>query len=79
MNSADKIRGLSTKVTSRSDKEPDPWKDGDRNALIGMGNISVQRGWEIHHGDTVPQDMPTIRPLEPAPFDGAKVRSDNIV
>ena len=53
--------------------------DGDRNALIGMGNIKVQRGWEVHHGHTVPQDMPAIRPLEPARFDGAKVRSDNIV
>ncbi|KAL2048480.1 hypothetical protein N7G274_000392 [Stereocaulon virgatum] len=79
MNSADKVRGLSTKVTSRSDREPDPWMDGDGNALIGIGNINVQRGWEVHHGDTDPQDMATIHPLEPAPFDGAKVRSDNIV
>ncbi len=39
--------GLSAQVQSA---DSDSWVNGDGNASIGMGDIVVQRGWEVHHG-----------------------------
>lgn len=52
--SADKTPGASTIVTSLPDakKVGDPWKDEDRNQLIGLGDISVRREWDVQHGKT---------------------------
>ena len=37
--------------------DSDPWMNADGSALIKMGDIHVQRGWEVshedaHHGNT---------------------------
>ena len=41
INGVDEAAGVSTKAIAHSDAESDPWDNGDRNALIGMGDILV--------------------------------------
>ena len=42
-------RGLGPSAQMRS-AESDEWMNGDGNASIGMGDIVVQRGWDVYHG-----------------------------
>ncbi|KAL9134774.1 MAG: hypothetical protein Q9175_004043 [Cornicularia normoerica] len=81
LSSADKLTGVSTKVTAQSDPASDPWINGDRNALIGMRDINVERGWEVHSGrETNSGSTPASYPAErPAHFDTKKVRGDDSV
>ncbi len=50
ISNADKVARASTKVTALSDTDSDPWNYEDKTALIGMGDINVQRVWEVHSG-----------------------------
>lgn len=48
----------SLKTTSPFDTELDPWMNGDRNTLIGKGDITVRREWEVHHGSIGSEGVP---------------------
>ena len=73
--------GVSTKATGQPDAGLDPWNNGDRNALIGMKNINVQRGWEVRSaGRSNSGSMSTSYPTErPAQFETKKIRGDDFV
>lgn len=76
----DKGRGIPTKTTYVSETDSaDQWTDGDRNALIGMGRINVQREYEVQHGEIGPQGVPSPSARASVPAKFTKVRSDNIV
>lgn len=79
---ADKMAaGVSTKVTAQPGAELDPWNNGDRNALIGMKDINVQRGWEVRSGGRSNSGSRSAPyPAErPARFETKKIRGDDFV
>ena len=81
VSNADKLAGVSTKVTAQAKAGADPWNNGDRNALIGMTDINVQRGWEVHTGrDSNSGSMSAPFSGErPADLETKKVRGDDFV
>ncbi|CAF9923648.1 hypothetical protein IMSHALPRED_005982 [Imshaugia aleurites] len=80
VSNADKFAGVSTKVVAHSGAKPDQWDNGDRNVLIGMTDINVQRGWEVHTGrGSSSGSMSAPSDERPAHFEAKKVRGDDIV
>lgn len=75
------MAGALTKVTAQPNADSDPWNHGDKNSLIGMKDINVQRGWEVHsgrgsHSGTNSASDPAERPIQ---FEPKKVRGDDFV
>ena len=73
--------GVLTRVTAQPNADSDPWNNGDKNALIGMKDINVQRGWEVHsgRGSKSGKVSPSGPAERPSPFETKKVRGDEFV
>lgn len=56
--SVDKTLRGSLKTASPFDTELDPWMNGDKDTLIGKGDITVRREWEVHHGSIESEGPP---------------------